>query len=674
MKNEKPNFKKLENTISQLQKEIFELKSKHESTVEYFFLGTSILNKILDISPIGISYVDTYGNVLYSNKRAVEIFRLPRNKLLKIEAKSAAWHAKTLDGKPYPDEELPFTQVKNTKKPVFNIEHAIEYEGEKKIITVSAAPLLNNTNDFLGMVSIVDDITSLKLADEIIHKSKSELEEYFENDISADYVVSPEGEIINCNKTFIELFGFKDKSQAINSNITDLYSNTDDRKELISILKEKGKVESFEVTFNSIDGKTINTIINSIGKFSESGVLLSSRGYIVDITKLKKVEEELILAKEKAEESNRLKSAFLANMSHEIRTPMNGILGFAELLKEPSLSGEKQQDYIKIIEKSGARMLNIINNIVNISKIESSIMDIHLSETNVNKQVEFVYQTSKLDAERKNLSLSFSNALPDKEAVIKTDREKLYAILTNLVNNAIKYTDKGSIVFGYNIKENYIEFYVKDTGIGIPIERQEAIFERFIQADIEDKMARQGAGLGLAISRAYVEMLGGKIWVESEPNIGSTFYFTIPYNSKPRVTPIEQNISPSQEDKSQLKQFKVLIVEDDETSEVLLKEMVSKLSKVVLTAKNGLEAVNLCRQNPDIDLILMDIQMPDMNGYKATQQIRKFNQEVIIIAQTAFALLGDKKHSIDAGCNDYISKPVSREKLTEIILKHLKNK
>jgi len=243
--------------------------------------------------------------------------------------------------------------------------------------------------------------------------------------------------------------------------------------------------------------------------------------------------EELIAAKEKAEESDRLKTAFLANVSHEIRTPMNGILGFAEILKEPDLTSEQQQEYLGIIEKSGARMLNIINDIVDLSKIESGQMLVSLSETNVNEQLNFVYRFFEPEAEQKGLKLLMQNSLSLSEAIIRTDREKLYAILTNLVKNAIKYTPLGSIEFGCHVVEtrlalSLLQFYVKVTGIGIPKDRQEAIFERFIQSDISKKDAYQGAGLGLAISKAYVKKLGGKLWVESEEGKGSRFYFTIP--------------------------------------------------------------------------------------------------------------------------------------------------
>jgi len=251
-------------------------------------------------------------------------------------------------------------------------------------------------------------------------------------------------------------------------------------------------------------------------------------------------------AKRKAEESNLLKSAFLANMSHEIRTPMNGILGFAELLKEPDLTGDKQQKYIKLIEKSGLRMLNIINNIIDISKLESGLMEVTSMKSNIIEQMEYIYNFFKPEIESKRLQLLLKSTLSAKEAIITIDREKLYAILTNLVKNAIKFTNEGSIVFGCDKVGDYLEFFVKDTGIGIPKDRQEAIFDRFIQADIEDKMAHQGAGLGLSISKAYVEMLGGKIWVESAQGKGSTFYFTLPYYAEPTIETIDRKLTPSE--------------------------------------------------------------------------------------------------------------------------------
>jgi signal transduction histidine kinase len=391
-------------------------------------------------------------------------------------------------------------------------------------------------------------------------------------------------------------------------------------------------------------------------------VLTLTIAFNVTLRKIvKQKTSELIVAKEKAEESDRLKSAFLANMSHEIRTPMNGILGFAELLKEPALPAEQQQEYVHIIEKSGTRLLNIINNILDISKIESGQMKVFLSESNINEQIEYIFTFLKPEIEKKGLQFFYKNALPPNEAIIKTDREKIYAILTNLVKNAVKYTNEGSIEFGYEKKEKDLEFYIKDTGIGVAENRQDAIFERFIQADISDKHAFQGAGLGLSIAKAYVEMLGGKIWLESNhERKGSTFYFTIPYNVGPIMEEMEIKKIPSLEKNGNLiKDLKILIVEDEETSDLLIKMALKKISHTILDAKNGVEAIDVCRNNPDIDLILMDIKMPEMNGYEATREIRQFNKDVIIIAQTAYSFIGDKKKAIEAGCNDHISKPIN---------------
>ena len=397
-----------------------------------------------------------------------------------------------------------------------------------------------------------------------------------------------------------------------------------------------------------------------------------------DISEQRISEQELIKAKEKAEESDRLKSAFLANMSHEIRTPMNGILGFSSLLKEPGLSGEEQQEYIQIIEQAGARMLNTINNIISISRIETGELSVSMSNTDINILMEDVYNFFNPQAEKKGLHFSVKASLSGKKAFIQTDREKVIAILFNLVKNAIKYTDNGSVEIGYNLKADSdpleLVFYVKDTGIGINENRQKAIFERFMQADIVDKDARQGSGLGLSISKAYIEVLGGKIGMESEKGHGSVFYFTLPYPTEIHEKKLTKNrgledVKEKQID-TRLSLLKILIAEDDENSEMYLRAIIKSLTKEILIAETGFEAVEACRDHPDIDLVLMDIQMPKMNGYKATREIRKFNKEIIIIAQTAFALAGDKEKAFEAGCNDYITKPVKKVELLKIIKKY----
>lgn len=391
----------------------------------------------------------------------------------------------------------------------------------------------------------------------------------------------------------------------------------------------------------------------------------------------KKTEDDLIAALTKAQESDRLKSAFLTNMSHEIRTPMNGILGFSDLMKAPDLSDEKKEKYISVIEKSGARMLKTINNLMDISKIEAGQIKIYLSAVNINEQMEELSDFFKEEAEKKGLQFSVKNTLTAQEAFIKSDSEKIHAILTNLIANAFKYTHEGSIEFGCYKKGDIIEFYVKDTGIGIPNNRKKAIFDRFVQADIEDREVYEGSGLGLSISKAYAEMLGGEIWVESEvENLstsevrGSRFYFTIPHSVKmEEKTSFEASVF-KEINEIQNSGFKILIADDEEIVRTYLTALVESLSKELIYANNGLEAVELCRKHPDIDLILMDVKMSGINGYEATRQIRGFNKEVVIISQTAYALAGDREKALEAGCNDYISKPFKKDELLDIIGKY----
>jgi hypothetical protein len=388
------------------------------------------------------------------------------------------------------------------------------------------------------------------------------------------------------------------------------------------------------------------------------------------ISKRNQSESELIKAKNKAEESDKLKSAFLTNMSHEIRTPMNGILGFAELLREPNLSSDDQQDFIQTIQISTTRMLNTINSIVDISKIESGLIGIDIKETNLNEKIEFTFKFFKPEVEIKNLQFLVKKSLPAKESIIKTDNEKVYAVLSNLIKNAIKFTYDGSIEFGYEKKGEYLEFFVRDTGIGIPQNQLELIFERFRQGSESCNRGYEGSGLGLSISKSYVEMLGGRIWVESEEGKGSTFYFTLPYNAVSEKEIKLLDAVSGEHNEIQIKNLKILIVEDDEISYSLLSRTIQKISKEVLHALTGVEAVEACRNNPDLDLVFMDIRMPRMNGLEATQKIRQFNKDVIIIAQSAYAISGDSEKAIDAGCNEYISKPINKTLMFELIKKH----
>ncbi|MCX6285075.1 MAG: ATP-binding protein, partial [Bacteroidetes bacterium] len=325
-------------------------------------------------------------------------------------------------------------------------------------------------------------------------------------------------------------------------------------------------------------------------------------------------------------------------------------------------------------KKSGIRLLSIINDIVDISKIEAGQMGTTLSEVNVNEKIEYIHSFFLPQARQKGIYFSYKCSLPSDQARITSDKEKIFAILTNLVNNACKFTQVGSIEFGYERKGPFLEFFVKDTGIGVSQVQKEIIFERFRQGSKELNKNFEGTGLGLSISKAYVEMLGGKIWVESEEGQGSAFYFTIPYITEKQAQSNVPDIIPAEEESGQIKNLKILIAEDDETSDLLITSILGKNNHVFLHAATGIEAISVCRNNPDLDLVLMDIRMPDISGLEAAREIRQFNKRVIIISQTAYALTGDREMAIQAGCNDYIAKPINKDEFRMLIHQHLNNR
>nr|WP_319272874.1 PAS domain S-box protein [uncultured Draconibacterium sp.] len=380
--------------------------------------------------------------------------------------------------------------------------------------------------------------------------------------------------------------------------------------------------------------------------------------------------EELVKAKMKAEESDRLKSAFLSNMSHEIRTPMNGILGFTELLQQPNLDAPNQKKFLNIIQRSSNRLLKTVNDIIEISKIESGEFSVSEEKVNVIKHLDNLVSSFMPEANAKGLEIEIRNEIPYSNFIINSDKIKLSSILSNLIKNAIKYTEKGFIKVGFKLIENDLVFSCLDSGIGIPENRQEAIFNRFEQADIEDKRAFEGSGLGLAIVKSYVEMLNGRIWVESEVDKGSVFYVAFPQKivEIDNVNSVPQNFKYIGENKK----LRVLIAEDDEVNSLHLSIISKQLFGKITVVDNGIEAVEAVKTN-NFDLVLMDIKMPKLNGLEATKQIREFNKDIIIIAQTAFGFLEEQKQLISIGCNDIISKPIKIENLEAVINKYFKN-
>ncbi|UMB61291.1 transporter substrate-binding domain-containing protein [Lutibacter sp. A80] len=379
-----------------------------------------------------------------------------------------------------------------------------------------------------------------------------------------------------------------------------------------------------------------------------------------------KIMIELKKEKDKAEESDKMKSAFLANMSHEIRTPMNGILGFTSLLKTVDYSSEKQAQFIDIIQKSGHRMLDTINNIIEVSKLESGLEKPIIKEVDIEKNINELNNFFSTEASEKGINLIFKHSKSTPTIPFYTDQYKVNSILTNLIKNALKFTNKGFVEVKYELTNTAVEFWIKDTGIGIPLEKQHFIFNEFVQADYSHSSGYEGSGLGLSISKGYVHLLNGEIKLTSVPNEGTTFYVRIP-NSTGEVKTTSPKKKVIKNTNTQLKNYKILIAEDDETSFFYIESVLENLTKKIIRAKNGVEAVELVKNNNDIDIILMDIKMPILNGFEATKKIREFNNSVYIIAQTAYIQESFKLQAQEAGCNTYISKPIDKYKLIKLL-------
>lgn len=397
------------------------------------------------------------------------------------------------------------------------------------------------------------------------------------------------------------------------------------------------------------------------------------RGTDMNITERLRNEEELIKAKERAEESDRLKTSFLANMSHEIRTPMNGILGFAELLNDGELTPDERQKYVSIININSRLLLRVISDIVDIAKIESNQLSINKVVFNLNVLLDrlfTMYQKEILVSRKDHLILLLEKDLEADKSYILSDDMRLEQILINLIGNALKFTQTGYIKFGYRTESENLIFFVEDTGKGIAKNKQHIIFERFRQEEEDHTRKYGGSGLGLTISNGLVELLGGRMWMTSEEGIGSTFFFRLPQSAVLKPAPKSLDIVQDYE-KYDLKNKIILIVDDSVENFELIRMILKGAQAEILYTDNGKDAIEICQNNTKINLIFMDIQMEDMNGYETTMEIRKFRPLLPVVALTAYAFPEDKARALNAGCNDLLTKPIIRENLLSMIKKIL---
>jgi PAS domain S-box-containing protein len=527
------------------------------------------------------------------------------------------------------------------------------------------SPIYDLTGNVSGIIGVSSDITDRIKADKELEISHKSYKSIFDNLSEFIFILDENSEFIEINDVVTNFYGFS-REELIGKKPEFLAAQDMNNFDLINSYFNdtlKGNLRSFEFWCKTKSGEIFlkEVVFNSGEYFGKKVVIAVGR----NINERKQAENDLRKAKERAEESDLLKTAFLANMSHEIRTPMNAILGFSHLLEANNLEPGEKKEYIALIHRRGHDLLNIINDILDISKIEANQMSIYQEPCNVNNIIEEVYSTYRPLLNESEVEIIIGNIIPNLPTIM-SDSARLQQIILNLVSNSVKFTKKGFIEIGYDIQtKGFLRFYIKDTGVGVPIEKHKLIFERFRQSD-DNPLTRQfdGAGLGLTICKGLIQLMGGDIWVESTLGEGSTFYFTIPYRrSFVSYKPIDY-IETNQFDWSDMC---VLIVEDDPINVKLLVKILEQTNINYVVADTGRGAIDLYRTTPFIDLVLLDIQLPDIDGYNVAQELLRLNSEVKIIAQTANAFSEDKRKSLEVGCKDYISKPIDQSKLLKII-------
>ncbi len=479
------------------------------------------------------------------------------------------------------------------------------------------------------------------------------------------------------NAAFYSMVGLdKEQYEAADANKLVHPEDLDYMKNRTNALNTKGFYET-ELRLRHKDGHYVNLSTRSVTVKNEKGEPIGALTISRDITALKKVHEDLVKANIEAEASNRLKSSFLANISHEIRTPLNSVVGFANLLLANDITNEAKEEYIEHINHNSEKLLQIIGDIIDLSRLESSQIEITYEEASVNSIINEIVEEARRIVKRneKSIIINVMNLLEDNTDLIFTDRIWLKRVLNHLMDNAVKFTLEGSIRLSYAKEEENLIFRVKDTGIGINKENLDHIFEEFRQEIDGHHRPFEGLGVGLTLAKEVIERMGGKIFVQSEKGVGSEFSFSIPYRPAGGSTRIRSQII-SNEPKSTVvnwKNRKCLLVDDNKDILLYLNRVLLDTGINILTARSGIEAIEKIKSTPDIDVILLDMQMPEMNGIEATKEIRKIRKDIPIIAQTAFIFEDDKDIILEAGCDACLIKPIRKDHLLTVMSSFLKS-
>jgi len=616
------------------------------------------IKMLIELAPDAFFQGDLNGNFIAINNKAVELTGYTKDELLKMNMRSL-FSENVMNQKPLRYDLL------NEGKTVKTERELLRKDGTKVYVEMSSKSMPDGSYK-----SFIRDITDRIIAEQKIRESENKFRKIYEEGPLGMALVGKDYKFSMVNNTFSEMMGYSEeelKSMTF-KELTHPDFIENDIQNINKLIKGEISKYKTEKKYIRKDKKEIWGSVTLTSNFVEA----ENEHYLVvmleDITERKQFEQELITAKERAEENNKLKTAFLQNISHEIRTPMNAINGFSKLLNQNDLPLEKRRKYLDIIQNSSNQLLSIVSNILTISSLETNQEKINNSKININTLVAELKTIFKQQFSDKNISFVCTATLPDNEVEVSADKTKLIQILTNLISNAIKFTSNGEITFGYQRKGDFLEFFVKDSGIGIPKEKQQLIFERFRQADISISEIYGGTGLGLSISKGFVELMGGEIWVESEPNKGASFYFTIPYNKATEQEIISNKVT---FDNANELFGTILIAEDEEFNFLYIEQLLSNKVNKLIRAVNGKEAVELCKAHPDISLVLMDIKLPLMAGDVAAKIIKNFRPNLPILAQSAYALNQEIEQYRNV-FDDYLTKPIEEEELISKLKKFLK--
>jgi len=663
---------KIENNKINTESEKFKKEALELKTIEkkYHEIDKH-LQRIFEESAIGMGLTDLKGKFIQVNPAFCRMLGYSKKELISKLITDITYSEDIADQLQY-QKKLLSGKIKS-----YQFQKRYVRKDGKLIWVLLSSTMVNDSNGKpLHIIGQVQDTTEKVNAEEKLKESEERFRMIFEKGQFGLAISDSNYKFIAANPAFCQMMGYsaKELSALTFADITPPLQRDVDTENVLSMTKGKINHYQTEKQYLRKDGTTFWGSLVTTPVHDYEGKIAFYIAMVQDISERKRLEKELLHAKEKAELADKLKTAFLCNMSHEIRTPMNAIMGFAELIENNELLPEKRMAYAKTINHRANDLLNIINDIIDVSKIESGTLNIIEEPGFLNivlDEIKQFFKTRNENLIKKPIEFIVHNTLKSGQNKILCDFQRLKQVLINLAENALKFTYSGFIEIGCELiddKKNIL-IYVKDTGIGIPKNKQSLIFDRFRQVD-EALYGKKsgGAGLGLSISKGLIELMKGKLWVESEEGKGSVFYFTIPYKvDKNGIEPLikENHINYNWKDKS------ILLVEDTEYNADVISEILSSTGVNVKVAKNGSSAIEQFQKNPDFDLILMDIRLPDISGLDVTRKIKKLKKNIPVIAQTAYASDEDKIRCIESGCQEFISKPINYNNMLKVLNKYL---